>query len=233
MKEEKSTKKGIKFCPKCGTPIKKGSLFCENCGFELSKGEGKVKDLAEKLERGEATPKEAHKELEKRGLVESERWEIIPWVIYIILEWPLNIIFSDQLPVIHFPPIVIYISAVLAALGMLLAVWVTRMHYKGGGLGHDETIILFKKGIYGVVRHPGVLGFMPFPILLPIIISPYVPFTPLSVAAIIIMFVYLYYGVYLEEKMDIEKWGDEYRQYMKEVPRFNFIKGLWNLRKNR
>lgn len=195
--------------------------------------EGEVRDLVEKLEREEVTPKEAHKELEKRGLVENERWEIIPWAIYIILEWPLNIIFSDQLPVIHFPPIVIYISAVLAALGMLLAIWVTYIHYKRGGLGQDETIILFKDGIYGVVRHPGVLGFSILPILLPIILSTFVPFTPLSVAAIIVMIVYLYYGVYLEEKLDIEKWGNEYLQYMKEVPRVNFIKGLWNLRKKR
>ncbi|HIH97150.1 MAG TPA: hypothetical protein HA348_06715 [Thermoplasmata archaeon] len=70
-----------------------------------------------------------------------------------------------------------------------------------------------------------------WPILLPIILSTKIPFTPLSIAAIIIMIVYLYYGVYAEEKLDIEKWGNEYRQYMKEVPRFNFIKGLWNLRK--
>jgi len=29
------------------------------------------------------------------------------------------------------------------------------------------------------------------------------------------------------------KWGDEYRQYMKEVPRWNLIKGLWILRKRK
>jgi len=199
----------------------------------MEKKEEHVKDLAEKLERGEAAPKEALRELKERGLTEKESWEIIPWVIWFILWLPLNFKFSAQLPAIHFPLVVIYISIAIAALGILLCIWVTRMHYKRGGLGHDETIILFKDGIYGVVRHPGVLGFMPFPILLPIIISPYVPFSPLSIAAIIVMIVYLYYGEYLEEKMDIEKWGDEYRQYMKEVPRFNFIKGLWNLRKKR
>jgi len=199
----------------------------------MNSDQGQVKDLVEKLEREEITPKEAHKELGKRGLVESERWEIIPWAIYISLAWPLNIILSGQLPVMHFPPIVIYISAVLAAVGILLAVWVTYIHYRRGGLGHDETIILFKNGVYGVVRHPGGLGFMLFPILLPIIISPYVPFTPLSIAAIIVMIAYLYYGVWLEERMDIDKWGDEYRQYMREVPRFNFIRGLWNLRRRR
>lgn len=36
-----------------------------------------------------------------------------------------------------------------------------------------------------------------------------------------------------EETMNIKKWRDEYIQYMKEVPIFNFIKGLWNLRKRR
>ncbi|GAJ11922.1 unnamed protein product, partial [marine sediment metagenome] len=29
-----------------------------------------------------------------------------------------------------------------------------------------------------------------------------------------------------EEKFDQMKWGDEYRQYMKEIPRWNIIKGL-------
>jgi hypothetical protein len=46
--------------------------------------EGKIKDLVEKLKRGEITSKDALKELEKRGLLESERWEIIPWVVYFV-----------------------------------------------------------------------------------------------------------------------------------------------------
>ena len=195
--------------------------------------EGQVKDLVEKLERGEITPKDARKELKKRGLLEKEAWEIIPWAIYVILWLPLNSMFFDQLPAISFPPIVIYISIVLSALGIYIGIWATRMHYKRGGLKHDETICLFKEGPYRVMRHAaGVI--MILPILLPVILSAYVPFTPLSVAAIIVIIVYIYYGVRMEEeKLDIPKWGDEYRQYMKEVPRFNFILGLWRLRKRR
>jgi len=41
---------------------------------------------------------------------------------------------------------------------------------------------------------------------------------------------FLYYTILVEEKINIEKWGDEYLRYMKEVPRFNFILGLWWLR---
>jgi len=197
----------------------------------MEEDEGQVKDLVEKLQVGELTPKEAKKRLKERGLLEKEAWEIIPWAIYVILWLPLNSMFSDQLPAISFPPIVIYISIVLSALGIYIGIWATRMHYKRGGLKHDETIYLFKEGPYRVMRHAaGVI--MILPILLPVILSAYVPFTPLSVAAIIVMIVYCYYSIRIEEEgLDIPKWGDEYRQYMKEVPRFNFILGLWRLRK--
>jgi len=189
--------------------------------------------LAEKLQRGEITPKDGLKELKERGLLESEKWEIIPWAIYFILWLPLNFMFSDRLPRIHFPPIVIYISLAIGLLGIVIGIWATRMHYKRGGLKHDETVILFKEGPYRVMRHPAVLIMM-MPILLPIVLSAYVPFSPLPVAAIITMIVYVYYGCLLEEKkLDIPKWGDEYLQYMKEVPRFNFILGIWKRAKRR
>jgi len=83
------------------------------------------------------------------------------------------------------------------------------------------------------MRHPGVFGYMMWFVLLPIILSLGVPFTFLSVATIVIAIVYHYYMIYIEEKINIMKWGEEYIQYMKEIPRFNFIKGLWNLRKRR
>jgi protein-S-isoprenylcysteine O-methyltransferase Ste14 len=72
---------------------------------------------------------------------------------------------------------------------------------------------------------------MMLPILLPIILSPIIPFIILSVAFIIMIIVYVYYRYYLEEKkLDLPKWSDEYRQYMKEVPRCNFVLGIWRLR---
>ena len=199
----------------------------------MEKREGKVKDLVKKLKSGEITSKEALKELKIRGLREKEAWEIIPWVVYFILWLPLNFMFADQLPVVHFHLVIICISIVLSALGMYIGIWATRMHYKRGGLKHDETVILIKDGPYSVVRHAAALGML-LPILLPIILSEYIPFTPLSIAAIIVMIAHIHYAILLEEKeLDIPKWGDEYKQYMKDVPRYNFIVGLWNLRKRR
>jgi len=208
----------------------------------MEKREGRVNDLVEKLVRGEIIPEEGLKELKKRGLLEPERWEIIPWAIYFML-WLLNLVSRQfeltlleplaQLPTISFPAFVIYISLAIGLLGIIVSIWATRMHYKRGGLKHDETVILIKEGPYRVMRHPDSLGMMLF-ILLPIILSKYVPFSPLSVAAIIVMVVYVYYGVHMEEKkLDIPKWGDEYLQYMKEVPRFNFILGIWRWSKRK
>ena len=203
---------------------------------EESEKEGKVNDLVEKLKKGEINSKDALKELGKRGLLEPETWEIIPWMAYIVL-WLLPIVsrhlkfdflaFFAQLPSFIFPAIVIYISVAIGVLGILIGIWVSRMHSKMGGLNHDETVILLKEGPYGVMRHPATL-YMVLPILLPIILSTYIPFTPLAVAAIITMIVYVYYSCLLEEKkLNIPKWGNEYLQYMKDVPRFNFILGLW------
>ena len=195
--------------------------------------EGRVKDLVEKLKKGEITSEEVLKELKKRKLVESEKWEIIPWVIYFILWLPFNIIYADQLPSFRFPLFIIYISIVLSGLGMYIGIWAICMHFKIGGLKNEETVILIKDGPYSVMRHPG-MGVMILFYLLPIILSEFVPFTLLSVAAIIVLIVYIYLGVRLEEKkLDIPKWGNEYYQYMKEVPRFNFIKGYINLKKRK
>ena len=138
----------------------------------MEEDEGQLKDLVEKLQAGELTPKEAKKRLKERGLLEKEAWEIIPWAIYVILWLPLNFMFSEQLPAIHFPLVIICISIVLSAPGIYTGIWATRMHYKRGGLNHDETIYLFKEGPYRVMRHPAV-GFMMLPILLPIILRDY------------------------------------------------------------
>lgn len=209
---------------------------------EESEKESRVKDLVEKLKRGEINSKDARKELGKRGLLEPERWEIIPWMVYIVL-WLIPMLsrqsnlefleFFAQLPSFSFPAIVIYLSLAIGVLGIILGAWATRMHYKSGGLNHDETVILLKEGPYGVMRHPAGFGFTLLPILLPIILSPYVAFTILSFAAVITMIVYLYYSCYLEEKLDVKKWGDKYKQYMNEVPGFNFFLGIWRRSRQR
>ncbi len=199
--------------------------------------ESRVKDLVEKLQRGEITPKEAKEKMKERGLREQESlgwcvYHAAIWVLYLLLWLPLNFKFSSQLPSITFPSIIIFFSLVLVAFATFSGIWMGHLHRKKGGLkGTDETVIFYIDGPYKIMRHPGGFCLMAWLIFVPIILSAYVPFTPLSIAAIIMMIAHFYHMVYVEEKINVRKWGDEYRQYMKEVPRFNFIKGLWNLMK--
>ncbi|HIH96355.1 MAG TPA: hypothetical protein HA348_02495 [Thermoplasmata archaeon] len=203
----------------------------------MENNEGRVKDLVEKLQRGEFTPKEVKKILKERRLSDQASWKgmvfgFIIYTAYVMLCFPLSIMFSAQLPAIHFPVIVIYISIILLAIGTLFLVWVTYSHWKKGGLkSSDVTIIFYRDGLYSIMRHPGGFGLTMWFICLPIILSmPGLPFTILSFVAIIIVVIFHYYGSSREERFSIRKWGDTYIKYMKEVPRFNFIKGLWNLR---
>ncbi len=216
----------------------------------MQKKEGKVKDLVEELQRGELTSTGALKILEERKLTEGTQgraWEFIlgfiTWGIYIMLwllpTWATHpkldfLGWFARLRTITIPLIAIYISIVLIVVGTFFLAWGMLSHRKRGGLKKvDEAIILYKEGPYSIMRHPQVAGGMMWPFLLPIILSEFASFTVLSIAAIVIMIMYFYYGTHMGEKLNIEKWGDEYKQYIKEVPGFNFILGLWRLRKRR
>ena len=209
----------------------------------MEKREGKVKDLAEKLERGELTPKEILKILDEQALKHRENWkDFIGTIVWgILCFFPAAAKFSNleilnffaQLPAIKFPMAVIYSTVIVIVLVVCIEVYVVYWRKKKGGLGsEDDTIILLKEGPFRIVRHPSVVDWTIGFIAITASLSNYVPFTILSVIGNIILITTNYWETLIEEReLNLKKWGNEYRQYMKEVPRFNFIKGLWNLRK--
>jgi len=206
---------------------------------------GRVKDLVEKLRKEEITAAEAQRELRKRGLGHEETLEdFIGYVVWGILCFlpavakfsGLGILsFFAQLPAIEFPPIVIYLSIALFIAMIPLAVLQYYFNSRKGGCDHeDHTVILLKNGPFGVVRHPGVFSWTVFFATAPIILSGVTPFTILSAVGIVKIIAYHYYECVVEERtLNVPKWGNEYRQYMKEVPRFNFILGIWRWGKRR
>jgi len=103
---------------------------------------------------------------------------------------------------------------------------------KGGCRSDDHTVILLKEGAYRILRHPegfvGLIWFITAPIILNLFV---IPFTVLSVLGEAVIVLALFLQTKQEEEFNILKWGDGYRQYMKEVPRWNIFGGLWNLRK--
>jgi protein-S-isoprenylcysteine O-methyltransferase Ste14 len=208
--------------------------------------DGKVRDIKDRLQKGEINHKEAYKLLIERGFTESGAsiarvhllvFFIALWIAFFAL-WLLPPIsqalnldfleFFSGLQSVTIPSVVKYVSIGIVALGTVLFIWANLTHKARGGINRlDETIIFYREGLYTFVRHPQNLGGSTWFIFFPVILSQYTHFTILTVFAIALMIVYVYIASYLEEKENIEKWGDKYRQYVSEVPRFNILLGIW------
>lgn len=136
--------------------------------------------------------------------------------------------FFAQLPAIDFPAIVTYLSIVLFISAIPLTWGMYSNIKKGGCRSEDHTVVLLKSGPYRIVRHPQAVSWSVFLATVPLILSGLIPFTILSVIGIVEIIAFHYYWTVKEEReLNIPKWGDGYRQYMKEVPRFNVLLGLW------
>ena len=216
---------------------------------EFEKGEGLVIELGERVKKGELTPRKAREELYAMGLHHSEYemkyiWQSLLFSISGILLCFLPLIaqltrwefigFFAQLPSIYIDPIIIIIFMVvfltLAVMGTHAAI---LRRTKGGTKDGDEPIIHIRKGPYAIMRHPttGMLGL--FLAWITICFSAFIPFTLLSIIGNILFFIAIYYGTKGEEEFNVIKWGQQYRQFQKEVPRFNFLLGIvkWIYRK--
>jgi protein-S-isoprenylcysteine O-methyltransferase Ste14 len=151
------------------------------------------------------------------------------WLLPAIAEWSgwEFLSFFAQLPRVHFPMAVIVIGAILFIAAVSLEVKLNSMRQKQGGC-HDmhETVVIVKEGPYRVIRHPGYLAEIGYFGVLPIVLSKWVPFTILAAICIIIVIASCAYLIRVEDRFNLRKWGEEYRQYMKEVPAINFVKGL-------
>jgi protein-S-isoprenylcysteine O-methyltransferase Ste14 len=210
--------------------------------------EGKLRDLAEKRLRNEITAREAYDEVYRRGLQHGSHSSpitslgllaggILCYVTFFAGVWHLPFL-SDlsQLPTIVFPGAVIYIAIILLILAVVVLVHTAYLRATKGGCGwkgESETVILVKEGPYAIVRHGAVLAFSGLFTFLTVILSPYVPFNILSVIGNVLFFLAGYYSAVEGDRLNVMKWGDEYRQYMKEVPRVNFVLGLWRWAKRR
>ncbi len=99
---------------------------------------------------------------------------------------------------------------------------------EGGRFFH--TTVIVDSGIYGLVRHPHNLGWA-FLIFSFVLIRQHYVITALGIIALILL-----YLMTKEEERDLcDKFGLEYKQYMKKVPRWNLPLGIFQyfLRKTR
>jgi protein-S-isoprenylcysteine O-methyltransferase Ste14 len=135
--------------------------------------------------------------------------------------------FFARLPRVDFPIAVIVVGAVLFIAAVSLEAKVVSMRQKRGGCQDaHETVVIVREGPYRVIRHPGYLAEMVYFSVLPIVLSKWVPFTILAAICMVIAIASCAYLIRVEDSFNQRKWGEEYRQYMKEVPAIHFVKGL-------
>ena len=98
---------------------------------------------------------------------------------------------------------------------------------KGGvkkGKSYVNTTVLVNTGFYSIVRHPQYTAGILFSLALILISQNWL------IAAIgFVIIVLLYIDILKADKYEIEKFGDEYKRYMKKVPGTNFILGIIKL----
>jgi len=111
----------------------------------------------------------------------------------------------------------VYAGWIILAFGIIFLLWSSKSRKKG----HAEGIGLVERGMYAFVRHPEFLGHILIIFALVIISQHWISFI---VGAILIVLLCL--AMIEEEKRNIEKFGNAYRDYMKRVPRINLIAGI-------
>ena len=116
--------------------------------------------------------------------------------------------------------IILWISAIFG----WLPIFTLKKWGKSEGKGYVRTTIFVDRGVYAIVRHPQYLAGILIGLALPLIAQHWAVAIPGAVAIAI-----YYVGTFEEEKSNIEKFGKDYEQYMRSVPRVNFIVGIVRL----
>ena len=112
--------------------------------------------------------------------------------------------------------------------GMLPVMEFRRKGRVRKGQSYVHTTKLVDTGIYSIVRHPQFVTFMLWAIAGMLLFQHWIiillgiPIIPLT-----------YIDLIRADKASIEKFGDDYKAYMKKVPRANFMLGIIRLLQRR
>ena len=121
---------------------------------------------------------------------------------------------------------------ILSAIFGIAPIFILRN--KGGvekGKSYVETTHLVDTSLYAIVRHPQYLAGILFNLSMMLLAQHWLVILLGIISAILI-----YVDIHSADREGIEKFGDEYRQYMQRVPQVNFLLGvirLMNVYKNR
>jgi protein-S-isoprenylcysteine O-methyltransferase Ste14 len=124
--------------------------------------------------------------------------------------------------------VLVYAGWLVIATGVIIVFAAGHEFRVKGGVPEGKHLVhtthFVDSGIYAVIRHPQYLGFILI-VLGPVLMSQHW----LSIICGVVGSVLFYIDVQNEERSSIEKFGDEYRQYMQKVPRMNLLIGVIRL----
>lgn len=116
-----------------------------------------------------------------------------------------------------------FILYIPAAFFVILAF--ISLKYKGKPeKGWEHTTVMINANVFRIVRHPLYLGTAIWTIGLLLVFQS----IPATLLGIVNIFCY-WMASKKEDSFNIEKFGNEYRKYIKEVPMWNALKGLKNI----
>ncbi|MGB3477620.1 MAG: isoprenylcysteine carboxylmethyltransferase family protein [bacterium] len=111
--------------------------------------------------------------------------------------------------------------AISAILGWLPILVLKKKGSVAQGKSYVHTTTLVKTGLYSIVRHPQYTAGILFSLALMLVSQSWL----ITLMGVVIIPL-LYVDIILADKHEVEKFGDEYKRYMKEVPRTNFLLGI-------
>lgn len=121
--------------------------------------------------------------------------------------------------------IILWISAIFG----WLPIFIFKKYGKvPKGKSYVHTAKLVDRSVYAIVRHPQYLAGILIAIALILIAQNWI----VGLLGVILIVIY-YQSSYDEEQDAIEKFGEDYRCYMKLVPRFNFVAGIIRLSRHK
>jgi len=147
-------------------------------------------------------------------------WAILPGFLVVFFASPLEFIY---LPVLSPSTWLQGTGLALLILSLALRIW-TRAHLRGLYSGHVEVQLghrLVQSGPYRFVRHPGYTGLALTALSVALGYSSLIGLLALPV----LLFPGLAYRMKAEEKLLVDHFGEEYRQYVRRTKRL--IPFLW------
>ena len=130
-------------------------------------------------------------------------------------------------------PTLFTIGWIAWAFGMVLVMTPIIVFPRRGGVPKKKSFVhttrLVYTGIYAVVRHPQYTGGVYAIFLTTFLWYPHWLFAVLGVLGTLA----IYMGCREEDQRLIEKFGNDYKSYMKRVPRMNIFLGIFRLLRSR